>query len=132
MPLPACSHARVAEIVAELKTKNISVVTRLDDEYPTRLAAIPWPPPLLFIKGTLPALGDAVGIVGTRACTRRGFEHARKIAAELNAPVVSGMARGIDTAAHLGALDAKQPTVAVLGCGVDVVYPARERRGCII
>jgi DNA processing protein len=122
----ACSRARVAEIVAELKTKNISVVTRLDDEYPERLAAIPWPPPLLFIKGTLPVLNDAVGIVGTRACTRRGFEYTRKIASELNMPVVSGMARGIDTAAHLGALDANQPTVAVLGCGVDVVYPAEN------
>ncbi len=119
----AASHARVSELLAELAAKDISVITRLDAEYPTRLAGIPWPPPVLFVKGKLPALDDAIGIVGTRACTRRGFEHARKIAAELNMPVVSGMARGIDTAAHLGALDAKMPTVAVLGCGVDVIYP---------
>jgi len=118
-----CSKARLAEILAELNEKNISAVTRLDENYPARLAAIPWPPPVLFIKGELPALDDAVGIVGTRNCTRRGFEHTRKIAAELKMTVVSGMARGIDTAAHLGALDAGIPTVAVLGCGADVIYP---------
>jgi DNA processing protein len=119
----SCSDACVAEIAAELVSKNISVLTRLDDEYPARLARIPWPPPVLFVKGKLPALDDAVGIVGTRGCTRRGFEHTRKIASELNMPVVSGMARGIDTAAHLGAMDAETPTVAVLGCGVDIIYP---------
>ncbi len=119
----AASHARVSELLAELAAKDIGVITRLDKGYPARLAGIPWPPPVLFVKGKLPALDDAIGIVGTRACTRRGFEHTRKIAAELNMPVVSGMARGIDTAAHLGALDAKTPTVAVLGCGVDVIYP---------
>lgn len=119
----AASHARVSELLAELSGKNISVITRLDGSYPARLAGIPWPPTVLFVRGKLPALDDAIGIVGTRACTRRGFEHTRKIAAELNMPIVSGMARGIDTAAHLGALDAKTPTVAVLGCGVDVIYP---------
>jgi DNA processing protein len=119
----ACSHARVTEILAELSAKRITAITRLDDDYPPRLAEIPWPPPVLFVKGNLPALDSAIGIVGTRACTRRGFEHARKIAAELGVPIVSGMARGIDTAAHLGAMDAKAPTVAVLGCGVDVIYP---------
>jgi len=119
----ACSYARVTEILAELSAKRITAVTRLDGEYPPRLAEIPWPPPVLFVKGKLPVLDDAIGIVGTRSCTRRGFEHARKIAAELDMPVVSGMARGIDTAAHLGAMDTKAPTVAVLGCGVDVIYP---------
>lgn len=119
----ACSHARVTEVLAELSAKRITAVTRLDDDYPPRLATIPWPPPVLFMKGKLPALNGAIGIVGTRACTRRGFEHTRKIAAELNMPVVSGMARGIDTAAHLGAMDAKTPTVAILGCGADVIYP---------
>ena len=119
----ACSRARVTEILAELSAKRITAVTRLDEDYPSRLAEIPWPPPVLFVRGNLPALDNAIGIVGTRACTRRGYEHARKIAAELGMPVVSGMARGIDTAAHLGAMDAKASTVAVLGCGVDVIYP---------
>jgi DNA processing protein len=119
----ACSKARAAEILAELESKSIHVITRLDDIYPAQLAAIPWPPPVLFVRGKLPALDDAIGIVGTRGCTRRGFEHTRTVAAELHMPVVSGMARGIDTAAHLGALDGASPTVAVLGCGVDVVYP---------
>ena len=119
----AASHSRVSELLAELAAKDISVITRLGAEYPARLTGIPWPPPVLFVKGKLPALDDAIGIVGTRACTRRGFEHTRKIAAELGMPVVSGMARGIDTAAHLGALDAGAPTVAVLGCGADMIYP---------
>ncbi len=121
--MAACSGERVAELLAEMASKNIHAITRLDEDYPARLAAIPWPPPVLFVKGKLPALDDAVGIVGTRGCTRRGFEHVRKIAAELNLPVVSGMARGIDTAAHLGALDAGAATVAVLGCGADIIYP---------
>ncbi len=119
----AASRARVSELLAELSAKDISVITRLDAEYPTRLTGIPWPPPALFVKGELPVLDDYIGIVGTRACTRRGFEHTRKIAAELGMPVVSGMARGIDTAAHLGTLDAGASTVAVLGCGADVIYP---------
>ncbi len=119
----AASPARLSELLAELSAKDIQVVTRLDAGYPARLAGIPWPPAVLFVRGKLPALDNAIGIVGTRACTRRGYEHTRKIAAELGMTVVSGMARGIDTAAHLGALDAGTPTVAVLGCGADVIYP---------
>ncbi len=120
----ACSEQRAAEVLAELASKDIVALTRLSTEYPSRLASIPWPPPVLFIKGQLTDMQRAVGIVGTRRCTRRGFELTRRIASELDGmPVVSGLARGIDTAAHLGALDAETPTVAVLGCGADMIYP---------
>lgn len=120
----ACSNQRVAELLAELSAKEISAVTRLDAQYPTALESIPWPPPVLFVKGRLPSFGRAVGVVGTRRCTRRGYELTGRIAAGLKGmTVVSGMARGIDSAAHLGALEAGLDTVAVLGSGVDVVYP---------
>ena len=119
-----CSEQRVAEVLAELSSKNIQALTRLSPDYSVRLALIPWPPPVLFVRGQLPDMQRAVGIVGTRRCTRRGYEFTRHLASELDGmPVVSGLARGIDTAAHLGALDADAPTVAVLGCGADVIYP---------
>jgi len=120
----ACSRERENEILCELTSKDISALTRLNANYPEALSAIPWPPPVLFIKGRLSGLSDAIGIVGTRRCTRRGYEHTRRVAGELEGMcVVSGLARGIDTAAHLGALDAGVTTVAVLGCGADVIYP---------
>lgn len=119
----ACSKSRVAEILCELAEKNVSAVTRLCDDYPSSLVRIPWPPAVLFIKGRLCDTHRAIGIVGTRRCTRRGYELTRKIASQLAMPVVSGLARGIDTAAHIGTIEAGQPTIAVLGCGPDVVYP---------
>lgn len=120
----ACSVQRVAEVLCELSSNDILALTRLSEKYPKPLASIPWPPPVLFIKGEMGCLNHALGIVGTRRCTRRGYEHARRIAGGLDGMcVVSGLARGIDTAAHLGALDTGLSTIAVLGCGVDVVYP---------
>ncbi len=120
----ACSDQRITEVLCELSSKDIYALTRLSDGYPEPLASIPWPPPVLFVKGEMGSLDRAIGIVGTRRCTRRGYEHARRIAGGLDGMcVVSGLARGIDTAAHLGALDAGLSTIAILGCGVDVIYP---------
>lgn len=124
----ACSVQRAAELVCALKDGGIRAVTRLCEDYPAPLARITWPPPVLFVKGALCAMERAIGIVGTRRCTRRGYELTRRIASELQMPVVSGLARGVDTAAHLGALDAGFPTAAVLGCGVDVVYPPENEQ----
>ena len=84
----ACSHARVTEILAELSAKRITAITRLDDDYPPGLRNTVAAAGAVR-EGNLPALDSAIGIVGTRACTRRGFEHARKIAAELGVPIVS-------------------------------------------
>ena len=121
----ACSDAYVAETVSGLVRHGIRAVTRLSDEYPPMLAAIDYPPPVLFVKGSLAELGEGISIVGTRRSSVRGFQTARNIAKGISAhmTVVSGMALGIDTAAHKGAMDAGAPTVAVLGCGVDVIYP---------
>ena len=119
------SDARIAEAVSELHVKGIRAVTRLNEEYPKALAEIQYPPPVLYVKGSLMELDNAISIVGTRRCSMRGFETARNIAKKLcsHMTVVSGMASGIDTAAHRGVMDAGARTVAVLGCGVDIVYP---------
>lgn len=100
-----------------------------DAEYPDELAAIDAPPPLLFVRGErLDEMRPCVGIVGARACTTGAARFAERLGASFAAAgfvVVSGLARGIDAAAHTGALQAGR-TVAVLGTGIDVCYPAEH------
>lgn len=110
---------------------GIAVLTLSDDAYPRLLREIPAPPPVLYLKGTL-AEGDdrAVGVVGTRRFTPYGREVTTTLAGDLAAggvTIVSGLARGIDGVAHQAALQAGGRTVAVLGCGPDVVYPPEHR-----
>jgi len=97
------------------------------NEYPPLLAAIPDPPVVLWLRGDSGALSmTAIAIVGSRAASHYGLEAATEIAHDLAAAgvvVVSGMARGVDGAAHRGALAAGGRTVAVLGCGTDIAYP---------
>jgi DNA processing protein len=102
-----------------------------DPEYPASLAPIALPPPFLLVRGRL-AREDAlaVAIVGSRRATPYGLRTAERLGADLagrGVTVVSGLARGVDTAAHRGALDGAGRTVAVLGSGVDVVYPPENR-----
>ncbi|HEV8240225.1 MAG TPA: DNA-processing protein DprA [Thermoanaerobaculia bacterium] len=107
------------------------IVTQLDADYPPALHHLPSPPPLLYCKGTLPAAlidgaGPAVAIVGSRNPSHYGREAAWLFGRDLaraGVTVVSGFARGVDAAAHRGALAGGGPTVAVLGCGLDVRYP---------
>lgn len=104
---------------------GISVVSQNESHYPALLRTIYHPPELLFYRGTLPMHDQLIAIVGTRKATSYGKNAAKHIAASIAATgvwVVSGAARGIDTAAHLGALEAGE-TIAVLGCGVDISYP---------
>lgn len=110
-----------------LETRGITAVTRLSDGYPRRLMDMFDPPPTLYVRGEA-NLNDerAISIVGSRHASRDGRRAAEEIAEALareGVAVVSGMARGVDTAAHQGALKACGRTVAVLGCGVDVTYP---------
>lgn len=103
-----------------------------DAEFPAHLREIPAPPDRLWVRGRLVAEDAlAIAIVGSRRATPFGLELAERLAGDLAAraiTVVSGLARGIDSAAHRGALEAGGRTVAVLGCGVDVVYPPENRR----
>ena len=102
-----------------------------DIRYPTALAAIHDPPPTLWIKGQIEALrAPSVAIVGSRAASPYALEVSRRLGADLarrGMTVVSGMARGVDSAAHRGALEAGGVTVAVFGCGVDIIYPREHK-----
>lgn len=118
-------HLDIKRMIKEWEEKGIRLCMRGDEEYPSNLAEIFDPPSLFYYRGTIPKSELAIGIVGARRSTTYGRQAARKIASELAASgvvVVSGAARGIDTASHLGALETGK-TIAVLGCGVDVIYP---------
>lgn len=121
----AAQQEKMAECGAE-------VVTLGDSRYPPLLREIFDPPMLLFVRGRVELLKSiALGVVGTRRPTPYGLAVAERLSADLahaGLTIVSGMARGIDTAAHKGTLAAGGDTVAVLGCGVDVVYPSENRR----
>lgn len=110
---------------------HITVLTLLDEEYPTLLKEIDQAPPVLYIKGSLiPADEFAVAMVGTRRVTAYGQQVTRDTSTYLaghGLTIVSGLARGVDALAHQHALQAGGRTIAVLGCGVDVIYPPEHR-----
>ncbi len=109
-----------------------TILTWDDDAYPRRLKEIPLPPPILYIKGALAPEDDwALGVVGTRNATAYGKEIARTLCTELaqnKMTIVSGLARGIDAAAHVAALDAGGRTIAVMGNGIDQIYPPEHAK----
>ena len=110
------------------KKNGVRIISYADRAYPQKLRTLEDPPVLLYCIGELPDFDRqvAVGIVGTRKMSAYGAQSAYKISYELasaNLCVVSGMALGIDAVAACAALDAKGSTVAVLGCGIDIVYP---------
>jgi DNA processing protein len=115
-----------------IEKSGVHVVCRDDAEYPKNLREIYDPPLVLYVKGTLTERDAlAIAVVGSRRTTLYGQEMARKLAfqlARVGVTVVSGLARGIDTAAHNGALQAKGRTVAVIGCGIDIVYPSENKK----
>ncbi len=123
------------DLAAELervKKSGAQVLTWEDPRYPERLHMINDPPPVLYIRGELrPADDWAVALVGTRKATAYGREVARLLATDLaraGVTIVSGLAKGIDTLAHRGAIDAGGRTLAVLGSGVDIIYPYENLR----
>jgi DNA processing protein len=103
-----------------------------DDDYPPLLKQIPDAPLLLYVRGDIKALAQhAVAVVGSRRPSAYGSSVAHRLAHDLGlrqVVVVSGLARGVDSAAHRGALEAKAKTVAVLGSGLDVIYPRENRK----
>lgn len=111
----------------KLKAMGARLLTYTDDDYPALLRQIPDPPMLLYVLGEL-QLADQllIAMVGTRRPSQYGRQVAHDLARDLaqaGAIIVSGLAVGIDGAAHQGALDGKGRTIAVLGCGLDVIYP---------
>lgn len=106
---------------------GVSLIHLGDPRYPPMLKAIPDPPPVLYVKGTLEDRDNlGIAIVGSRRCSTYGIEQASRFAHVLAAAgftIVSGMARGIDSAAHKGALSAKGRTIAVQGCGLSRIFP---------
>jgi len=136
---PAVAHAlsegpdpgRMAAALAWLDDPANGVVTLADEDYPRLLLETADPPPLLYLKGRRNLLNaPALAIVGSRSATPQGAENACAFAqalSEAGLAIVSGLALGIDGAAHRGGLQGRGGTIAVVGTGLDIVYPARNR-----
>ncbi|HKI63814.1 MAG TPA: DNA-processing protein DprA [Burkholderiales bacterium] len=132
--MEALDSAAVAEAVAQASAwasePGHAVVTLADDAYPKPLLEIADPPTLLYAQGRLDLLGrPALAVVGSRNATAQGERNAESFAqafSEAGLTIVSGLALGIDAAAHRGGLAGPGSTIAVLGTGIDVIYPARN------
>jgi len=123
---------RIERELHTIERQDIDVRTILDGSYPARLRMIPDPPPLLYVSGSLNESDElAVAVVGARRATAAGRLVTEELAsglAEAGFTVVSGLARGVDAAAHRGALAAGGRTIAVLGCGIAQTYPPEHER----
>jgi DNA processing protein len=126
-----------------LREIGVEVLTIRDPGYPVQLRNIPDAPLVLYKKGELKVGSDTIAIVGSRRASFESINMAEKIAQTLSSvgiTVISGLARGVDAAAHRGALKEKGKTVGVLGCGIDICYPSENRslfekvgeEGCIL
>ncbi|HKO30455.1 MAG TPA: DNA-processing protein DprA [Nitrospiraceae bacterium] len=126
------ARRRIESELNAIERKRIEVRSVLDPTYPTRLKMIADPPPLLYITGTLTEQDElAVAVVGARRATASGRALTEELSHDLagsGMTVVSGLARGVDAAAHRGALAAQGRTIAVLGCGIDRTYPPEHAR----
>jgi DNA processing protein len=124
---------KAVDLASELKRiaeSGCHVLTQEDEDYPPHLREIYDPPIVLYVKGSITAKDkNAVALVGSRQTTHYGLEVARKLGYQLGyvgVTVISGGARGIDTAAHQGALNSKGRTIAVLGTGINIVFPSEN------
>lgn len=131
-PPDAAMSARIAHTLEWLEAANHHLVTMADAAYPARLLDLADPPLVLYVNGDAAKLGgQSLGIVGARHATAQGLRNAQVFASafsEAGLTVVSGLALGIDAAAHSAALPGPGGTVAVIGTGVDIVYPARHHK----
>lgn len=125
---PALSAARLD--LVRWRAADLGFSTFLDDDYPAQLREIHDLPPVLFHRGRLVPGEIAMSVIGSRAATERGLSAAKSIAeglVERGITVLAGLAKGIDTAAHVAALEAGGRTVAVIGTGINRYYPAENR-----
>ena len=132
-----CDHRAIAEAAAEKEIRlaeetGIALLCWDDPLFPPLLKEISDPPIILYVLGSPQLLsGPGIAIVGARAASSYGLQVAERLATELarhDLVITSGLALGIDTAAHRGALAAKGKTIAVMGCGLDIVYPSQNRK----
>jgi len=127
----ARNEASLDEELARAEESGIRIVTLVDADYPNLLREIDDPPLVLYVRGKLPIdPARSIAIVGTRRGSRYGKLVAARFASQLalkGLTIISGLAAGIDTAAHQGALDVGGLTVAVMGCGLDYPYPKRNQ-----
>lgn len=127
-----CAFEDAADQQKKLAAAGAQLVSLNDPAYPPRLREIYDPPPVLFARGRVELLQSLmVGIVGTRRPTAYGTAAATRLAKDLSVAgltVASGMARGIDTAAHKAVIESEGDTIAVFGCGVDEIYPTENRK----
>jgi len=138
------SRGQMREIGAWLDDPVNHILTLADSSYPQNLLQISDPPPVLYAKGGTDLLNQpSFAVVGSRNATHQGLAHAElfaRVLSDAGLTIVSGLALGIDAAAHRGALAGASSSIAVVGTGLDIVYPARNRdlahelaaRGCII
>lgn len=130
--LQARKRLNLDDEMNKVKQAGAWIVTLADEHYPTPLKMLSDAPPVLYVRGSLIPQDDrALSIVGTRRATPYGREAAYHLARQLGAhevTVISGLAHGIDSAAHRGALDGRGRTIAVMGCGIDKIYPADNHR----
>ena len=127
-----CSFEDAVDQQQKMMAVGAHLITLQDPAYPPRLREIFDPPLLLFALGQIDLISSyGLAVVGTRNPTPYGLAATERLSADLakaGLTIISGMARGIDTAAHRAALAAKGTTIAVLGCGVDVIYPSSNRK----
>jgi len=131
-------------LLETMETKNVAYFSRMHERFPAHLKEITDPPVGIFCMGALPPDDiSKVAIIGSRKCSEYGRMTARMLAkplAEAGIVIVSGMARGVDSMAHRGTLEGGGKTIAVLGCGIDICYPAENRglrdeiteNGCVV
>jgi len=146
-PAPDDMQAQIERTLAWTEAEGNHVLTLADADYPKALLSIPDPPPLLYAKGRIGLLSrPALAIVGSRSASVQGMQNAERFAHTLSASgltVVSGLALGIDAAAHIGACSSEAgfgSTIAITGTGLDLVYPAKHRslahriaeQGCLL
>jgi DNA processing protein len=123
----------IKEKIKEIENKNIKIITRFDKKFPKIFLEIPDPPICIYVKGEINEysfLENYIAVVGTRNSTSYGERVTKEITSQLvacNFIIVSGMALGIDKTAHESALISDGKTIAVLGCGVDIIYPQSNR-----
>jgi DNA processing protein len=126
------AESKAKQIIDDCSVKQIAIFSLLDPQYPPRLRSIKDAPPIIYVLGSHPAiLVDGGAVVGTRNASATGQRVARRIAETLtffDLSTISGLALGIDAAAHAGALDAKGKTVAVLAHGLDTVAPKSNQK----